>query len=119
MSGVGQITTGKKILIVEDTDYLRLLMREVLDSLGPEVEALSTADEAYSFLLDNADEVAVLVADVRMPGRLDGLDLANLVAQKWPHIDVVLTSGYDIGSLSNLRAVNPGVLSSHNRPSYG
>jgi DNA-binding NtrC family response regulator len=81
-------------------------MMEVLDSLGPEVEALCTADEGYSFLQKHAHEVAVLVTDVRMLGQLDGLDLTNLVAQKWPHIDVVLTSGYDIGSLSDLGAVN-------------
>lgn len=102
MNGVGKCTTGKKILIVEDTDYLRFLMAEVLDSVGPSVEALPTADDGYSFLKEQGHTVAVLVTDIRTPGRLDGIDLAKLVASKWPHIKVVLTSGYNIDSLSNL-----------------
>ena len=104
MNGVGNCTTEKKILIVEDTDYLRFLMAEVLDSVGSRVEALSTADEGYSFLLEYGHTVAVLVTDIRTPGRLDGIDLAKLVASKWPHIKVVLTSGYNVNSLSNLDA---------------
>ena len=104
MNGVGNCTTEKKILIVEDTDYLRFLMAEVLDSVGPSVEALSTADDGYSFLQQHGHNVAVLVADIRTPGRLDGIGLAKLVASKWPHIKVVLTSGYNTNSFSNLDA---------------
>ncbi|AYN96689.1 response regulator [Pseudomonas sp. LTJR-52] len=104
MNGVGKCTTGKKILIVEDTDYLRFLMAEVLDSVGPRVEALPTADDGYSFLQEHGQSVAVLVTDVRTPGRLDGVDLAKLVASKWPHIKVVLTSGYNTSSLSSFDA---------------
>ncbi|GGM29847.1 hypothetical protein GCM10009425_45520 [Pseudomonas asuensis] len=104
VNGVGKCTTEKKILVVEDTEYLRFLMAEVLDSVGPSVEALSTADDSYSFLQEHAHTVAVLVADIRTPGRLDGVDLAKLVASKWPHIKIVLTSGYSANSLSNFDA---------------
>ncbi|WP_434137013.1 response regulator (plasmid) [Pseudomonas luteola] len=106
MNGVGKCTTEKKILIVEDTDYLRFLMAEVLDSVGPRIEALPTADDGYSFLQEHAHTVAVLVTDIRTPGRLDGVDLAKLVASKWPHIRIVLTSGYSMNSLSNLNAID-------------
>ena len=102
MNGVGKCTTEKKILIVEDTDYLRFLMAEVLDSVGSRIEALPTADDGYSYLQEHGQNVAVLVTDIRTPGRLDGVDLAKLVASKWPHIRVVLTSGYNTNSLSNL-----------------
>ncbi|GGM32469.1 response regulator [Pseudomonas asuensis] len=102
MNGVGKCTTEKKILIVEDTDYLRFLMTEVLDSIGPRVEALPTADDGYSYLQEHGQNVAVLVTDIRTPERLDGVDLAKLVANKWPHIKVLLTSGYNTNLLSNL-----------------
>jgi hypothetical protein len=31
---------------------------------------------------------------VRMPGRIDGVDLARAIRARWPTIKVVLTSGY-------------------------
>jgi DNA-binding NtrC family response regulator len=104
MNGVGKCTTEKKILIVEDKDYLRFLMAEVLGPLGPRIEALPTADDGYSFLEEHGHNVAVLITDVRTPGRLDGVDLAKLVANTWPHIKIVLTSGHDTESLSNFEA---------------
>ncbi|MFC6478468.1 response regulator [Pseudomonas asuensis] len=92
----------KKILIIEDKDYLRFLMAEVLDPIGSGIEALPTADDGYSFLQEHGHNVAVLITDVRTPGRLDGLDLAKLVASTWPHIKIVLTSGHDTNSLASL-----------------
>jgi DNA-binding NarL/FixJ family response regulator len=41
--------------------------------------------------------VVLLVEDepfVRMPGSMDGLELASLVRSRWPHISVVITSGH-------------------------
>ncbi|XYD09114.1 hypothetical protein R1A27_00300 [Methylobacterium sp. NMS12] len=35
----------------------------------------------------------MLFTDVNMPGRMDGLILAARVAERWPHIRLVLTSG--------------------------
>ncbi|GGM30251.1 hypothetical protein GCM10009425_46040 [Pseudomonas asuensis] len=102
MNGVGKCTIEKKILIIEDKDYLRFLMAEVLDPIGSGIEALPTADDGYSFLQEHGHNVAVLITDVRTPGRLDGLDLAKLVASTWPHIKIVLTSGHDTNSLASL-----------------
>ncbi len=33
------------------------------------------------------------ITDVNMPGHMDGLTLAARVAERWPHIRLVLTSG--------------------------
>ncbi len=35
----------------------------------------------------------MLFTDVNMPGALDGLDAARLVHERWPAIQLVLTSG--------------------------
>jgi DNA-binding NtrC family response regulator len=94
MHGVGQRTPVKKLLIVEDSDYLRLLMAEMLGSIGLQIESFPTADDGYSFLENHYQQVAILVTDIRLPGRLDGVDLAKRVTSQWPHIGVVLTSGY-------------------------
>jgi YesN/AraC family two-component response regulator len=43
-----------------------------------------------------------MVTDVRMPGDLDGIDLANLVRKSWPGIRVLVTSGFHDGRLADL-----------------
>ncbi|WP_261793967.1 response regulator [Pseudomonas oryzihabitans] len=82
------------LLLVEDEPLLRELATEALESLVDlQVVAMSTADAALSYLEQNGARIDVLFTDVRMPGRLDGEALAQLVAQRWPHIPVILTSG--------------------------
>jgi len=36
----------------------------------------------------------VLFTDIRMPGSMDGLQLAELVHRRWPNIKLLLTSGH-------------------------
>ena len=73
---------------------LRELATDALEALVDlQVIAVSTADAALSYLEQNGARIDVLFTDVRMPGRLDGEALAQLVAQRWPHIPVILTSG--------------------------
>lgn len=51
-----------------------------------------TADQAYEFL-DRHSSLQLLFTDVQMPGKLDGFDLARIVAKRSPHICVVVASG--------------------------
>ena len=44
--------------------------------------------------LRDGDDIALIFADVRLPGLLDGVDLARRVKALWPHISMVVTSGY-------------------------
>ncbi|HEX2136372.1 MAG TPA: hybrid sensor histidine kinase/response regulator, partial [Microvirga sp.] len=45
-------------------------------------------------LLRQVDHVRLVLSDVRMPGALTGIDLARLVKQEWPSVQVLLTTGY-------------------------
>ncbi|MCD4866095.1 response regulator [Pseudomonas sp. PLB05] len=82
------------LLLVEDEPLLRELATEALESLVDlQVVAVSTADAALSYLEQTGARIDILFTDVRMPGRLDGEALAQLVSQRWPHIPVILTSG--------------------------
>ena len=53
---------------------------------------VATADEAWP-ILESRSDIGVLFTDVNMPGSMDGLTLAARVAERWPHIRLVLTSG--------------------------
>ena len=54
---------------------------------------LPTPTKLWHFLLEEADNVAAILTDVMMPGTMDGLQLAGMVARQWPHIIVLVTSG--------------------------
>jgi CheY-like chemotaxis protein len=68
-----------RILIVEDHMRIRELVLQALDNLGYEVEAAATADEALQ-LLENLS-YDLVITDVRLPGQLDGVELAYRAKQ--------------------------------------
>ncbi len=80
------------VLIVEDEALLRMLAVYFLEDEGFVVLEAATAEEAVSILESRAD-IGVLFTDVNMPGTMDGLGLATHVAERWPHIRLVVTSG--------------------------
>jgi CheY-like chemotaxis protein len=79
------------ILIVEDETMVRLIGSDVLLDAGYEVLEAATAQEALD-ILEGAGDVDLLFTDIRMPGALDGLQLAEIVHQRWPAIRILLTS---------------------------
>lgn len=80
-----------RVLVVEDDELLRLLTIEAISLLGFKVTGYATADEALE-ALEASTDIALVLTDVRMPGRLDGLGLAQLVWARWPDIPVIITS---------------------------
>ena len=51
-----------------------------------------SADEALRFFETNID-IKVLFTDVSMPGSMSGSDLAHHVAERWPGVGIIITSG--------------------------
>ncbi|GGM18182.1 response regulator [Pseudomonas asuensis] len=79
-----------------------MLVAEVIHDLGIDVIALPSADTGYMILEKHSDNIDLLISDIRMPGKMDGVDLANRVMSQWPHISIVLMSGYDGQALASL-----------------
>jgi CheY-like chemotaxis protein len=84
------------VLLVEDEPLIRMVSAESLQDEGFEVVEAANADEALEVLRSRAD-VGLLFTDVNMPGRLDGLALAEMVYRLWPSIKLVVTSGRRFG----------------------
>ena len=83
---------GQTVLVVEDDANVRQVTVSTLESLGFAVKEARTGDEAAAMLNDNSD-VQIVLSDVKMPG-MTGIELARLVRQQWPAINILLTSGY-------------------------
>jgi signal transduction histidine kinase len=94
---------GETVLVVEDNPSLRRLVVLQLTTLGYSVQETENAAAAMAILegqnLEGRPRIDVLLADVVMPGKLDGYDLARTVRERWPAIKIVLTSGFPGASL--------------------
>ena len=84
---------GEAVLVVEDNSDVRQVAVSTLKSLGFTVTETETADAAAD-LLKNSCDFKLVLSDVRMPGKLNGADLAGLIRQKYPDVRVLLTTGY-------------------------
>ncbi|WP_312795800.1 response regulator [Tianweitania sp.] len=89
---MGNAADKPTALIVDDEALLRMHAAEVLEENGYTVLEAATADEALQILATTSD-VKLLFTDIEMPGKLDGLELARRVHDRWPHILLVVTSG--------------------------
>jgi CheY-like chemotaxis protein len=66
-----------------------------------------SADAALPVL--GRELVDLLFTDVVMPGEIDGFALANIALGRWPHLKVVLTSGFPETKVNgNLRVTQGG-----------
>ena len=65
---------------------------DMLEDAGFPVVEAATADEAWTILTSRSD-IGVLFTDIEMPGSMNGFALAGRVAERWPHIRLVITSG--------------------------
>ena len=80
------------VLVVEDEMLLRMRAVDMVEDAGyTSVEAVD-ADEAVA-ILESRSDIALVLTDIQMPGRLDGLRLAHAVHARWPPIKIILVSG--------------------------
>ena len=86
-------------LIVEDDPDVRDLAAALLEETPLDVVEVETAEAALDCLQERGGEVAMMFADVRLPGEMDGVQLAKAACTLWPTIRIVLTSG-DPGAVS-------------------
>lgn len=95
---------GYLVALVEDEPIVRDLAACELADRGFEVVEFGSADAALPWLEVNGGDVAVVVTDVQMPGRLNGLQLVEILNRLWPRLSVLVTSG---GSLVDPAALPP------------
>jgi CheY-like chemotaxis protein len=86
------------VLIVDDEPLIRETVAELLSSAGLSTLEATNAVEALDLLNKSGQAVAVLLTDIRMPGGMNGIDLARIAQRTWPWIKVIVMSGfYDSG----------------------
>jgi CheY-like chemotaxis protein len=92
--GQDTIDEATVVLLVEDEPLVRMTAADELEEAGFQVLEAANADVAIAVLETRSEEVQVLFTDVDMPGSMDGLELAEQVHQRWPHVLLLISSGY-------------------------
>ncbi len=80
------------VLVVEDEAPIRTALGEVLRDAGMHVIEAANADEAWAYILSGAP-VDLIFSDIKMPGSMNGTELARRVGLLLPHIHIILSSG--------------------------
>ena len=84
---------GGTVLVVDDQDVVRDVIKLSLESAGYRVLEAATPSEALALARDAGAEVDLLVTDVVMP-EMDAFELANRITCELPAVRVLYTSGY-------------------------
>jgi CheY-like chemotaxis protein len=86
-----QSPTAPVVLVVEDDVLLRLVTADSLREAGFEV--LEAANSAEAMLVLASMPVDAVFSDIDMPGKMDGLALAQWMRQRRLDTKIILTSG--------------------------
>jgi DNA-binding NtrC family response regulator len=78
--------------VVADDTLVLQSMAAMLADLGHRVLEASSGREALEHL-GRAQSVDLVITDQAMPG-MTGMQLAATIKQRWPHLPVILASGY-------------------------
>jgi CheY-like chemotaxis protein len=79
------------VMVVEDEAEIRDFVTEVLTDAGFDTVNAESGDAAAQLLAH--EDVRLVVTDINMPGRLDGIALAMAARQRHPGIPVIFISG--------------------------
>ena len=82
----------QSVLVVEDDPILLEFTAEMLKDDGLDVIRASDCDEALA-ILEGGRIPDIVVTDIALPGCRSGVDLATIVAERWPDVRLLIVSG--------------------------
>jgi PAS domain S-box-containing protein len=81
------------VLVVEDNAEVADVTASLVEQLGYRTVRAENATDALN-RLQRGDKIDLVFSDVVMPGGMNGIALAQEIGNHYPHIPVLLTSGY-------------------------
>jgi len=85
------------VLLVEDEDAVRGLLRRFMDAKGYRVLEASDGEEALKVVDEESGQIDLLFTDLVMPG-MGGFELAHRLEAKLPEVKILFMSGYSEGA---------------------
>jgi DNA-binding NtrC family response regulator len=81
------------VLVVEHDEDQRSLAATVFEEAGFDVIECESAEDAAMVIDAKRGDLAMVFTDLRLPGRMDGVELAHIARDKTPKVPVIVTSG--------------------------
>lgn len=81
-----------RVLVVEDDPLIREFVVEALREDGFHVIHAATGEEALAWCHRRAADV--LITDIRLPGRVDGWEIAERCREHHPDLSVIYATGF-------------------------
>jgi len=81
------------VLIVDDSAEVAEVTSSLFEHLGYDTVYRDSAEAALKLLGEGA-KIDLVFSDIVMPGTIDGVGLATEVRSRYPHLPVILTTGY-------------------------
>ena len=103
---------GATIFVVDDDASMREALKNLLRSVGLEVETFENAQEFLS--ARHSEAPGCLILDVRLPG-LSGLDLQRQLAEANVHLPIIFITGHGDIQMS-VRAIKAGAVEFLTKP---
>jgi two-component system cell cycle sensor histidine kinase/response regulator CckA len=108
VKSVAQAAGGSEtVLLVEDEESVRQLVRDTLASKGYHVIEAPNGEAGLKISHEHRGNIEVLITDVVMPG-MGGRELAKRVAAERPDIKVLFLSGYTEDAIIHEGVLEPG-----------
>lgn len=99
-------SVAARILVVEDEALVAMDLRESLEKMGYDVpHVVHSADRALE--VATAHPIDLALVDIRMPGSMDGIDVAGTLADRHDIPVVFVTAYSDDGTLSRAKEAGP------------
>jgi CheY-like chemotaxis protein len=97
---------GESVLLVEDDEGVRRMIRRALEEGGYRVLEAANGLAALELVTSTSGRIGLVLTDVVMPG-MSGRDLADRVAELRPGTPVLFTSGYTDGEIVRRGLLHP------------
>jgi DNA-binding NtrC family response regulator len=81
------------VLVVDDSAEVAEVTSSLFEHLGFDTVYRDSAEAALK-LLSEGGRIDLVFSDIVMPGTIDGVGLASEVRSRYPHLPVMLTTGY-------------------------
>ncbi len=89
----GNWLAGRKLVLIDDDDAVRVVLAEQLRDLGAEVDDFSTAKAAINAVRSDPGKYALVLSDFAMP-KINGLEALGEIERLAPDARCVLMTGY-------------------------
>ena len=96
------------VLVVEDEESVRGITAALVESLGCEVLAACSGEEAIRMCAQDEPRIDAVLADVVMPG-LSGQELRDRLEEVRPGVRILFTSGYATNEIAHYGIVDKGI----------